>query len=88
MKTTLLLSFGLISIFSNSQQIIDKCLSHKAIQYQESLTPGYINQVNAVFENAKAHQSKQRVFFPEWIKNIVINEFKNPLYIGEVDCCE
>ncbi len=57
MKTTLLLSFGLISIFSNSQQIIDKCLSHKAIQYQESLTPGYINQVNAVFENAKAHQS-------------------------------
>lgn len=57
MKTALLLSFGLLSFFSNSQQIIDKCLSHKAIQYQESLTPGYINQVNAVFEKAKAHQS-------------------------------
>lgn len=57
MKTTLLLSFGLLSFFSNSQQIIYKCLSHKAIQYQESLTPGYTNQVNAVFEHAKAHQS-------------------------------
>lgn len=57
MKITLLLSFGLLSFFSISQQIIDKCLSHKAILYQESLTPGYINQVNAVFEHAKAHQS-------------------------------
>lgn len=57
MKSTLLLSFGLLSCVSFSQQIIDRCLSHKAIEYQESLTPGYKAQVNSVFEHAKAHQS-------------------------------
>ena len=31
-----------------------KCMSPEAIQYQESITPGYIDQVNSVFEHAKS----------------------------------
>lgn len=61
MKTTLFLLAGLVSFTATSQQIIDRCFSHKAIQYQESLTPGYMNQVNAIFENAKAHQSASSI---------------------------
>lgn len=46
-----------IEFTASSQQIIEKCLSHKAIEYQESLTPGYKAQVEAVFQNAKAHST-------------------------------
>lgn len=42
-------------IFSGSMAYgqIDKCLSPAAIEYQESLTPGFADHVNDVFENAK-----------------------------------
>ena len=56
MKTILLLSLGLLC-FSAQGQTIERCLSHRAIEYQESLTPGYKEHVNSVFENAKAHES-------------------------------
>ena len=55
----LLLLIGIITIspvFLNGQ-VIERCLSHHAIEYQESLTPGYAAQVNAVFENAKAYSA-------------------------------
>lgn len=57
MRTTTLLltSLSLLFNLAYSQQIIDKCLSHKAIEYQESLTPGYKAQVDAIFQNAKNH---------------------------------
>lgn len=54
-KLLLLSVLSFITLSVKSQQIIDKCLSHKAIQYQESLTPGYQAQVEALFQNAKAH---------------------------------
>lgn len=57
MKTVLLLSIFSLTFVTQAQQIGEKCLSHKAIQYQESITPGYANRVNAIFEKAKAHQS-------------------------------
>ncbi len=55
----LLLLIGTIAVapsFLNGQ-IIERCLSHRAIEYQESLTPGYAAQVNTVFENAKAYSA-------------------------------
>lgn len=57
MKTILLLFTGisLFSLSAKSQQIIERCLSHKAIEYQESITPGYKAQVEAIFQNAKNH---------------------------------
>lgn len=48
-------------------QLYEKCYTQKAIEYQESLTPGYIDQVNAVFDNAKA-----------WAKNNM--KKSNPIY--------
>lgn len=52
----LLLSLGvtLSALAANAQQI-ERCYSHKAIQYQESLTPGYTQQVNAAFDQAEAY---------------------------------
>jgi hypothetical protein len=39
-------------------QQIDRCLSPQAIEYQESLTPGFMHYVNNVFNNAKNYQVK------------------------------
>lgn len=39
--------------FLSHGQQYEKCYTHRAIEYQESLTPGYKAQVNSVFENAK-----------------------------------
>ena len=52
MKRILLLSALLLTSISFSQEI-PKCLSHEAIKYQESLTPGFESQVNKVFNTAK-----------------------------------
>ena len=41
-----------VPLMSYGQQF-EKCYSHHAIEYQESITPGYKAQVDAVFENAK-----------------------------------
>lgn len=51
-----ILSLGLISVglFSTAQEI-ERCYSHKAIQYQETLTPGYAEQVNNAFDQAEAY---------------------------------
>lgn len=55
MKRTLL-TFGIVSLTLTSLgQQIDRCGSHHAIQYQESLTPGFANHVNDVFNQAKAY---------------------------------
>lgn len=48
-----LLLFGL-----STQAQVDRCLSHKAIEYQDALTPGYAAAVNQTFEDAKASQQK------------------------------
>ena len=53
MKKTLLLFALLSSTLSFAQ--INRCMTPEAIQYQESITPGFINQVNKAFETAKAY---------------------------------
>ncbi len=55
MKTTLLLIAIGFSISSFAQ--LNRCMTPEAIQYQESLTPGFLEQVNAAFENAKAYSA-------------------------------
>jgi len=35
-----------------------RCMTPQAIEYQESLTPGYIKDVNTVFNNAKTYNEK------------------------------
>lgn len=59
-KTILSLSFMLASIGAFSQQI-ERCYSHKAIEYQNQLTPGYAEHVNNVFENAKAYAASNQL---------------------------
>ncbi|MCH2230596.1 MAG: T9SS type A sorting domain-containing protein [Crocinitomicaceae bacterium] len=54
MKLPLLLAICLIAS-STFAQTIHKCASYEAIQYQESITPGFINQVNSVFNASKAY---------------------------------
>lgn len=53
MKRSLLLLSLTFSITAISQEI-PRCLSHQAIQYQESLTPGFAHHVNDVFNSAKS----------------------------------
>ncbi|GAB5418769.1 MAG: hypothetical protein Crog4KO_05260 [Crocinitomicaceae bacterium] len=48
-----LLCFGI-----SAQAQVEQCLSHKAIEYQDALTPGYAAAVNQTFEDAKASQTK------------------------------
>lgn len=52
MKRTLLIFSVLAAQFSFGQTV-HRCLTHEATEYQEGLTPGYINQLNKVFEAAK-----------------------------------
>ena len=54
MKSLLLFAFSIIGTASYAQTI-HKCASHEAIQYQESITSGFIDQVNAIFETSKAY---------------------------------
>ena len=52
MKTAIFL-LSLVITSSVFGQEIPKCLSPQYIEYQESLTPGFIKQVNTAFDNAK-----------------------------------
>jgi hypothetical protein len=58
MKKTILLSTLLLSstLFGQDINQVERCLSHKAIEYQESITPGYADHVEEQFQIAKAHQ--------------------------------
>ena len=58
MKNTLLI-LSLILSGASIAQNIEKCLSHKAIEYQESLTPGFTQHVNNTFNAAKAYPVNQ-----------------------------
>lgn len=51
MKKLLIGLFFFSGAFVNAQ--IEKCLSHTAIEYQESLTPGFAEHVDEVFNSAK-----------------------------------
>ncbi len=53
MKKGLLLFAFLTSYLSFAQ--VHRCMTTEAMQYQESLTPGYLEQVNKVFEKAKKY---------------------------------
>lgn len=57
MKKRLLL-LSLLAGFSASAQH-QRCMTTQAMQYQESLTPGYIQSVNTVFDQAKAYVANQ-----------------------------
>ncbi len=56
MKQILLPTLLCIGISAQAQ--VEQCLSHKAIEYQDALTPGYAAAVNQTFEDAKAAQTK------------------------------
>ncbi|MEX1191128.1 MAG: M43 family zinc metalloprotease [Brumimicrobium sp.] len=58
MKNTLLFGALLLGSTTIAQDVsqIERCYSHKAIEYQESLTPGYEGHVDEQFEIAKNHQ--------------------------------
>jgi hypothetical protein len=51
---TILLSLSIFSLFSGFGQSFEKCASHKAIHYQESLTPGFKNHVDEQFDIVKS----------------------------------
>lgn len=57
MKKRLLLLSLLAGFGVNAQH--NRCMTTHAMQYQESLTPGYIQSVNTVFEQAKAFAVNQ-----------------------------
>lgn len=59
MKKSLLLFTLAFSGLSFAQ--VHKCMTPEAIQYQESITPGYIDQVNSVFEHAKAFSANNQL---------------------------
>lgn len=58
MKKTILFGALFLSstLFGQDVSEIERCFSHKAIEYQESLTPGYAEHVEEQFELAKAYQ--------------------------------
>lgn len=56
MKQILLLSSVFFALSTQAQ--VEQCLSHRAIEYQDGLTPGYAAAVNQKFEEAKASQNK------------------------------
>lgn len=53
MKKSLLILSLFATQFSFGQAV-HRCLTNEAMNYQESLTPGYLNGVNTIFEQAKA----------------------------------
>lgn len=57
MKKGLLLPALLTTFYLNAQH--QRCMTHEALLYQESLTPGYIEQVNDVFEQSKLYAANQ-----------------------------
>lgn len=57
MKHALLFTLLLGSTATFAQQV-DRCLSPQAIEYQESLTPGYEHAVHSTFNEAKALNAK------------------------------
>lgn len=59
MNKLILFSAFLFSFSSFSQQI-HQCGTYEAMQHQETLNPGYLQQVNEVFFRAKNHQSQDR----------------------------
>lgn len=79
MKKTILLGILLLSstLFGQDINQIERCLSHKAIEYQEGLTPGYANHVEEQFQTAKAHQqaktNKSQLYTIPVVVHIVYN---------------
>ena len=55
-----LLTIALLSTGLSFAQI-NRCMTPEAIQYQESVTPGFIDQVNNAFEIAKAHSANNQL---------------------------
>ncbi|MBL4862269.1 MAG: zinc-dependent metalloprotease [Crocinitomicaceae bacterium] len=56
-KTLFISAVALMSSINSFGQIINRCMTPEAIQYQESLTPGFIHQVNTIFNNAHDYTS-------------------------------
>lgn len=59
MKSILLTLIAGFSAISFSQEL-HRCFTYEAMQYQETLTPGYLQSVNEVFHRAKQHVSQDR----------------------------
>jgi len=78
MKKLLLIPIMLSSfVFGQDMSNIERCMSHKAIEYQESLTPGYAEHVDEQFELAKQHQhtktNKSQLYVIPVVVHVVYN---------------
>jgi len=51
---------GVFASLTSISQQIHRCGTHEAVQYQEILTPGYLQNVNEVFNRAKDNHSQNR----------------------------
>jgi hypothetical protein len=60
MKNYLLIASLFLGLALNAQIEVKRCLTHEAMQHQETLTPGYIQNVNETFERAKQNVSQDR----------------------------
>ncbi|MDX2361673.1 MAG: zinc-dependent metalloprotease [Crocinitomicaceae bacterium] len=59
MKSILILSTFIIATSSFAQEI-HRCMTPQAIDYQNSITPGFIDEVNAVFDAAKLYSENDQ----------------------------
>ncbi|MDA7803169.1 zinc-dependent metalloprotease [Crocinitomix sp.] len=61
--------------FSVFSQDFHRCYTHEAMEHQETITPGYINQVNEVFNRAKeiGTQARSDVYTIPVVVHIVYN---------------
>lgn len=63
--------------FGQDMSNVERCMSHKAIEYQESITPGFKAHVNEQFEIAKQHQqtkaNKSQLYTIPVVVHVVYN---------------
>lgn len=79
MKSICLL-LGIICLFAvpvQAQVNIERCASPAAIEYQEQLTPGYRNHVNAVFDHAKTWHAENKNQKTTYIIPVVVHVVYN-----------
>ena len=64
-------------VYGQDMSNVERCMSHKAIEYQESLTPGFADHVDEQFELAKQHQhtkaNKSQLYVIPVVVHVVYN---------------
>lgn len=79
MKKTILFStlFLSSSLFGQDLGQVERCMSHKAIEYQESLTPGFADHVDEQFQIAKAHNHTKTTKSQQYTIPVVVHIVHN-----------